>query len=149
MWATRGRKLLRYADDGRREEMADIGWLGGAVEINALHEDRGGDRWLATRGAGLLRFRAGQFVRVPTSHQSVQAVFEGLDSNLWEGTMGGLNRLRPHTVQHYYDLLRLRILELAVEEARPFTGEIEVDESYFGPRRVRGKRGRGFLRSLS
>ena len=52
----------------------------------------------------------------------------------------GLNR---HTVQHYYDLLRLRILELAVDEARPFTGEVEVDESYFGPRRVRGKRGRG------
>ena len=52
----------------------------------------------------------------------------------------GLNR---NTVQHYYDLLRLRILELAVEEARPFTGEVEVDESYFGPRRVRGKRGRG------
>ena len=52
----------------------------------------------------------------------------------------GLNR---NTVQHYYDLLRLRILELAVDEARPFTGEVEVDESYFGPRRVRGKRGRG------
>jgi len=52
----------------------------------------------------------------------------------------GLNR---NTVQRYYDLLRLRILELAVEEAQPFTGEVEVDESYFGPRRVRGKRGRG------
>ena len=52
----------------------------------------------------------------------------------------GLNR---NTVQHYYDLLRLRILELAVAEARPFTGEVEVDESYFGPRRGRGKRGRG------
>jgi transposase-like protein len=28
-------------------------------------------------------------------------------------------------------------------EASPFSGEIEVDESYFGFRRVRGKRGRG------
>jgi transposase-like protein len=34
-------------------------------------------------------------------------------------------------------------LELAVDEASPVTGEIEVDESYFGARRVRGKRGRG------
>src|SRR4051812_15165881 len=25
----------------------------------------------------------------------------------------------------------------------PFVGEVEVDESYFGPKRVRGKRGRG------
>jgi transposase len=30
-----------------------------------------------------------------------------------------------------------------VEEATPFAGEVEVDESYFGARRVRGKRGRG------
>ena len=30
-----------------------------------------------------------------------------------------------------------------MEEARPFTGEVEIDESYFGPRRVRGRRGRG------
>ena len=30
-----------------------------------------------------------------------------------------------------------------MEKARPFAGEVEIDESYFGPRRVRGKRGRG------
>jgi len=29
------------------------------------------------------------------------------------------------------------------ERQSPFGGEVEVDESYFGPRRVRGKRGRG------
>lgn len=34
-------------------------------------------------------------------------------------------------------------MELAVKEAGPLAGEIEVDESYFGARRVRGKRGRG------
>ena len=32
---------------------------------------------------------------------------------------------------------------MAVEAAKPFAGEVEVDESYFGPRRGRGKRGRG------
>ena len=32
---------------------------------------------------------------------------------------------------------------MAIEESKPFVGDIEVDESYFGPRRVRGKRGRG------
>ena len=37
----------------------------------------------------------------------------------------------------------MRILELTLEEARSFAGEVEIDESYFGPRRVRGKRGRG------
>ena len=31
----------------------------------------------------------------------------------------------------------------ACERNSPFQGEVEADESYFGPRRVRGKRGRG------
>jgi len=34
-------------------------------------------------------------------------------------------------------------MAMAMEEARPFTGEVEIDESYFGPRRVRRRRGRG------
>ena len=59
---------------------------------------------------------------------------------LTAATLLGLNR---NTTQRYYDGLRLRISELAVEESLPFTGEVEVDESYFGARRVRGKRGRG------
>jgi len=30
-----------------------------------------------------------------------------------------------------------------LENEQSFSGEVEVDESYFGPRRIRGKRGRG------
>ena len=40
----------------------------------------------------------------------------------------------------------LRVRERIAEECErqsPFGGEVEVDESYFGGRRVRGKRGRG------
>ena len=58
-------------------------------------------------------------------------------------TTGGLTGLSVQGTQSLYDGLRLRIMELALEEARPFAGEVEIDESYFGPRRVRGKRGRG------
>ena len=42
--------------------------------------------------------------------------------------------------------LFLRLRERLAEECRrssPFHGELEADESYFGPRRVRGRRGRG------
>ena len=52
----------------------------------------------------------------------------------------GLNR---NTTQRIYGLLRERILDWSLEETVPFSGEIEMDESYFGARRVRGKRGRG------
>jgi len=53
--------------------------------------------------------------------------------------MTGLNR---KTVDRIFALIRARIVEFT-RETSPFSGEIEVDESYFGPRRVRGKRGRG------
>ena len=95
VWAVRGNKLLRYWADGRREEAADLEWLGGSVEVTALYEDHAGDLWLGTRNTGLLRFRAGKFVRVPTSHQMVQVIMEDREGNLWAGTQGGLDRLRP------------------------------------------------------
>jgi transposase len=47
------------------------------------------------------------------------------------------------TIQRIYTLLRERVQALALEEMRPLAGVIEVDESYFGARWVRGKRGRG------
>ena len=53
--------------------------------------------------------------------------------------LSGLNR---NTVNRYLRLMRERIA-LACEEESPFKGEVEVDECYFGPRRIRGKRGRG------
>lgn len=47
-----------------------------------------------------------------------------------------------NTVNRYAHLVRVRMAE-DCERQRPLRGEVEVDESYFGPRRVRGKKGRG------
>lgn len=58
-------------------------------------------------------------------------------------TAVGLCALNYRTVHRLYSVFRQRIVGLALEELRPLAGEIEVDESYFGARRVRGKRGRG------
>ena len=52
----------------------------------------------------------------------------------------GLNR---GTVNNIYNKLRGRIAELCEAESPFKNGEIELDESYFGARRVRGIRGRG------
>ena len=51
----------------------------------------------------------------------------------------GLNR---NTVNRYLRGIRARIAEFCEAQA-PFAGEVEVDESFFGARRVKGKRGRG------
>ena len=54
-----------------------------------------------------------------------------------------LTNLNRSTVNNIYRKLRERIAELC-EAENPFTnGEVELDESYFGARRVRGIRGRG------
>lgn len=50
--------------------------------------------------------------------------------------------LNRNTVNRYLTLIR-RSIALYCESESPFTGEIELDESYFGAKRVRGKRGRG------
>jgi transposase-like protein len=53
--------------------------------------------------------------------------------------LSGLNR---NTINRYLRGIRERIAEYC-ESQSPFSGEIEVDESYFGARRIKGKRGRG------
>jgi len=53
-----------------------------------------------------------------------------------------LTGLSVRSVNAIYLKVRRRIAEYC-EAQSPFRGEVEVDESYFGPRRVRGKRGRG------
>lgn len=53
-----------------------------------------------------------------------------------------LTGISRRTISDIYQKLRIRIYELTQKEGM-FSGEVEVDESYFGARRVRGKRGRG------
>ena len=53
-----------------------------------------------------------------------------------------LVHLNRNTVNRYLTLIRQQIASYCESES-PFSGEIELDESYFGAKRVRGKRGRG------
>jgi len=39
--------------------------------------------------------------------------------------------------------MREGLVEMTFQEMQPFAGDIDVDDCYFGARRVRGKRGRG------
>ena len=52
----------------------------------------------------------------------------------------GLNR---KTINRYYQIFRECIFRASMAEASKESGVFEVDESYFGAKRVRGKRGRG------
>ena len=53
-----------------------------------------------------------------------------------------LTGLSTRSTNSIYLKIRARIARYC-EVQSPFSGEIEMDESYFGPTRIRGKRGRG------
>ena len=54
--------------------------------------------------------------------------------------LAGVNR---NTANYYYGKIRALMLQESLREGGKETGEFEADESYFGARRVRGKRWRG------
>ena len=53
-----------------------------------------------------------------------------------------LTGVSTRSINTIYLKIRQRLYEIGLQEAN-FMGLIEMDESYFGPHRVRGKRGRG------
>jgi transposase-like protein len=53
-----------------------------------------------------------------------------------------LTDLNRNTVNRYYNLFRRAIAWHQIQEFKKFVGEIEIDESYFGAKRVRGKKGK-------
>ena len=53
-----------------------------------------------------------------------------------------LTDLNRNTVNRYLRLIRERIANIC-DQSSPLFGEIEIDESYFGAKRIKGKRGRG------
>ena len=55
-----------------------------------------------------------------------------------------LTNVSRNSINGLFAKFRLRILDLTTNR-EGLSGEVEVDESYFGARRVRGKRGRGAL----
>lgn len=58
-------------------------------------------------------------------------------------TTAKLVSLNKNTTHALCSKIRTRVVNLAFQELERLTEELEVDESYFGAKRVRGKRGRG------
>ena len=63
-------------------------------------------------------------------------------ADLDAGQIAEIANLNRNTINRYLAAIRLRIAEYCLDTS-PVRGDIEVDESYFGPKRVKGKRGRG------
>lgn len=96
MWATRDATLVRYDADGRgAEAVADLG----SLSVTVLLEDSSGALWLGSNNAGLVRYRDGEFSRVPVA-SAVTTLFEDDEGALWAGTLGGgAVSLRPRRLR--------------------------------------------------
>jgi transposase len=75
------------------------------------------------------------------SQEKQDRLIEYFVSGATARTAAALVEVHRNTAALYFHRLRQRICQ-AIDDASPFAGEIEVDESYFGGTR-KGKRGRG------
>lgn len=67
-------------------------------------------------------------------------------SDLTATQTSNLLEINRKTINRYYKIFRENIYRYQKQEMKKFIGDIEVDESYFGPKRIKGKatrRGRG------
>ncbi len=81
------------------------------------------------------------FKRSRISRKKFRQILRYFALDLTASQITSLTALNRNTVNRYLTLIR-RSIALYCESESPFTGEIELDESYFGAKRVRGKRGR-------
>ena len=51
-------------------------------------------------------------------------------------------KISEKTIDKIFKAIRIKMAESCEKQAK-LSGEIEIDESYFGAKRIRGKRGRG------
>ena len=79
----------------------------------------------------------------PISENKFRQVLRLFCADLTSTQIAEVTKINRNTINRILQLLRARILKLTEEESYFEAGEIEVDESYFGAKRVRGKRGRG------
>src|ERR1043165_7288497 len=83
-----------------------------------------------------------QFVRARISRAKFRQLLRLFALDLTATLIAQLTYLNRNTANRYLRLLRQAVAEHCERES-PFSGDVESDKSYFGVRRVRGKRGRG------
>lgn len=84
------------------------------------------------------------------SRQKYTIIFNSFVSDIPSSKASEIASVNRKTSDRYYQIFREVITESALCERKDvhMKNGIEVDESYFGPRRVRGKRGRGAGRKI-
>ena len=80
--------------------------------------------------------------RSKISDRKIREIIRLFSLDLDASQIAQLSGLHRNTINRYLAEIRFRIFQYCQLQS-PLSGEVEVDESYFGARRVNGKRGRG------
>ncbi len=83
------------------------------------------------------------FIRSRLSEKKFREIIKLFSADLTASQIAFLIQTNRNTINKFLKNIRIRIAEICEEESPFEKGEIEIDESYFGARRVRGKKGRG------
>jgi len=83
-----------------------------------------------------------QFVRAKITRAKFRQIVRLFAVDLTATQITAVTGLNRNTVNRYLTLMR-RVIAAHCQSESPFCGDVEMDESYFGARRVKGKRGRG------
>ena len=81
-------------------------------------------------------------IRTRISRAKFRQILRSFAVDLTAVQIAELVHLNRNTVNRYLTLIRQQVASYCESES-PFSGDIELDESYFGAKRIRGKRGRG------
>ena len=83
------------------------------------------------------------FIRSHLSEKKFREIIKLFSADLTASQISFLTQTNRNTINKLLKNIRIRISEICEKESPFEKGEIEMDESYFGARRIRGKRGRG------
>ena len=86
------------------------------------------------------------FVRSRISEAKLRQIVKYFAADLTASQIALLSGVSRPTANKILGAIRKKIAGICETENALGPGEVELDESYFGPRRVRGKRGRGAAR---
>ena len=77
------------------------------------------------------------------SDYKIKKIINCFSMDLTDTATSELLKLNRKTVNNYFTEFRELILADSIQKHQKELGTFELDESYFGAKRVRGKRGRG------
>ena len=83
------------------------------------------------------------FIRSRISEKKFREIIKYFSVDLTATQIAALSKTNRKTINKVLKQVRINIARFCEKESPFKKGEVEIDESYFGAKRIRGKRGRG------